>query len=176
MGDVNKAIETDALQDNTGINISDKNEHYGELTGYYWVLNNFLNATKSEYIGFCQPYRFLDFNIDGKSLLPFRPIFIANFVKSFMKSTDENVLAQIQDFAVVLPQKTNVEKTVYDEWMKDVDKEDFDLALSVIREISPDYSTAIDEFIASDSMYLFGSFVMKTELMTEFLSWMFDIF
>ena len=41
-------------QDNTGINISNKNKYYGEYTFHYWLWKNKLNNyDKDKWIGFC---------------------------------------------------------------------------------------------------------------------------
>ena len=51
---------TELLCDNTGNNISNKNRMYSENTGHYWVLKNYLDNAKEEYIGFCHYRRLFD--------------------------------------------------------------------------------------------------------------------
>ena len=49
------------VRDNTGDNISYKNEYYGEYTFHYWYWKNFLNNNKnqdSNWVGFCAQRRF----------------------------------------------------------------------------------------------------------------------
>jgi len=50
----NKNFSSEWLLDNTLINISEKNSHYGEYTFYYWYWKNLLkNKKENEWIGFC---------------------------------------------------------------------------------------------------------------------------
>ena len=47
------------LRDNTGKNISYKNEYYGEYTFHYWLWkNNLINVPDDKWIGFCAYRRF----------------------------------------------------------------------------------------------------------------------
>jgi len=47
------------IRDNTGKNISNKNEYYGEYTFHYWFWKNKLKTiNKKEWYGFCAYRRF----------------------------------------------------------------------------------------------------------------------
>lgn len=49
-----KKFNKNWTQDNTGINISNKNKYYGEYTFHYWLWKNKLNNyDKDKWIGFC---------------------------------------------------------------------------------------------------------------------------
>lgn len=176
-------LDTEAFQDNTGINIANKNKTHGELTGYYWIWKNYLATTNVEYIGFCQFQRFLDFNISNVNPSPFRPIFIRDFKKVFEEYTEENILNCIQGYDVILPEKTYFDVSLYEEYLKNHSKgdlkgdskEDIEKALGVIKEIYPEYFDTAKEFMSGKSMYIAGSFVMKKELLNEFIEWLFNI-
>lgn len=49
------------LRDNTGDNISDENEYYGELTGIYWLWKN-VKMADNDLIGFCHYNKALKIN------------------------------------------------------------------------------------------------------------------
>ena len=54
------------LRDNIGINISKKNDYYGEYTFHYWLWkNNFINIEDGNWIGFCTYRRFWSNTIKG---------------------------------------------------------------------------------------------------------------
>ena len=47
------------IHDNIGLNISNENIYYGELTGLYWIWKN-ENINKEELVGFCHFNKCLD--------------------------------------------------------------------------------------------------------------------
>ncbi len=54
----NKKFSNNFLTDKEGINISYKNQFYGEYTFHYWVWKNYLSKIKTEWVGFCQYRKF----------------------------------------------------------------------------------------------------------------------
>ena len=58
------------FRDNTGINITEKNNYYGEYTFHYWLWKNYidLDEMKGGWIGFCQYRKF--WSAEKKDLLP----------------------------------------------------------------------------------------------------------
>ena len=58
------------FRDNTGINITKKNNYYGEYTFHYWLWKNYidLDEMKGGWIGFCQYRKF--WSAEKRDLLP----------------------------------------------------------------------------------------------------------
>ena len=58
------------FRDNTGTNITEKNNYYGEYTFHYWLWKNYIDLDGMEggWIGFCQYRKF--WSIGKKDLLP----------------------------------------------------------------------------------------------------------
>lgn len=54
------------LKDNSGVNISDQNEYFGELSGMYWVWKNCKQYSPIDIIGFVHYNK--GFQISDKSL------------------------------------------------------------------------------------------------------------
>ena len=50
-----RAADLGYIGDDTGVNISEKNCYYGELTGVYWVWKN---IKTSDYVGICHYRRY----------------------------------------------------------------------------------------------------------------------
>lgn len=48
----------DIIRDDDGINCSEMNNFYSELSGYYWIWKNY---SIKDYIGFCHYRRYFDF-------------------------------------------------------------------------------------------------------------------
>lgn len=168
--------QPNVVKDSTGTNIADKNKHYGELTGHYWVWKNFLPKTKAEYIGFCHYRRFLDFNIHQTEPIPFKPVLAEDFKKMiFPKYTSDNISRIIDGYDIVLPNKFPIDCSVYEQYLRYHPKEDLDIGLKVLDELYPEYSTASKEFMESDEFYNCIHFVMKKELFNEYMGWLFNI-
>lgn len=167
--------QSDIIRDNTGIDIADKNKHYAEMSGHYWVWKNFLPYTDAKYIGFAHYRRFLDFDITPMEDLPFKPIYISNFKKIFKKYTQENILKCIDDYDIILPKIFPVTPTVYQQYEQWHHHEDMDAAILILKEIYPEYLDAAIKVISASEMYTCLNFIMKTELVNEYMEWIFNI-
>lgn len=174
--DVEWEKEPNVIKDNTLINIAEKNKHYGELSGHYWVWKNFLPKTNAKYIGFCHYRRFLDFNFHPTEIIPFKFVFAKEFSENmFEKYSEENILNAINGYDIVLPQKYPIECNIYQQFLKYHTKEDIDTALAILGSLYPEYIDAAQEFLMSDELYTCLNFIMKTELVNEYMEWMFKI-
>lgn len=167
--------QPDILRDNTGINIAEGNKYYGELSGHYWVWKNFLPTTNVEYIGFCHYRRFLDFNLTKMPDVPFKPMFLGKFKGIFKKYAEEKILKCIKDYDIILPHKLYFEDPIYDQYIKYHPKIELDLALEILYELYPEYKNAAQKVMESERIYLCLNFIMKKELLNEYMEWMFNI-
>lgn len=174
-GAVKMTNRVNAIKDNMGENISDKNSYYGELTGHYWVWKNFLPKTDIQYIGFCQYCSFLDFNIHKINVTPFQSTLILDFEKMLKNYTQENIFNIIKDYDVILPQAFALDKPLYEDCITQYPQSNIELALGIIKELYPDYSEAITLAMTDNKMYSCFVLVMKRELLKEYLSWIFNI-
>ena len=174
-GAIDFGLEVGTLRDNTGLNISDKNINYGELTGHYWIWKNFLNSTPVDYIGFCQFHRFLDFNITQSDKTPYFKIPEKEFKKMFEKYSEKNILKCIEGYDVVLSNKILFKESVYEHYIKYHPQKDLDFALEILEEIYPQYINSAQEFMSGNQMHMFGCFVMKKECFDDYMTWLFDI-
>lgn len=172
-GEVNKKLVTEALKDSTGENIFEKSPIYGELSAYYWIWKNF--EQKTDYIGFCQFYHFMDFTSDSKVFAPFNLIYLDEFAQLFENYTEENVLDFTQGFDVVVPAQIPLNTTLYEQYLKSHGKEDLGLATNVIKEIYPDYAEAVNAAMSANSMFPLGNVIMKKEIFNDFCEWLFGL-
>lgn len=164
-----------ALKDNTGINISEKNASYEDLTGHYWVWKNYLPKTQAEYIGFSQYCSFLDFNLNLSDNALFQSTFILDFENMVKTYTEENVLNKIKNHDVILPEKFSLYKTLYEDYLSQHPQRDIDLVLKILGENYPKYLESAQKTLMSDTMYSCMVFVMKKELFSEYMEWLFNI-
>lgn len=167
--------DIDIIKDNTEENIARKNRNYAELSGHYWVWKNFLPKNDSEYIGFCHYRRFLDFGLNETERFPFKPILDDDFKKIFDNYTQENILKSIQGYDIVLPYKYPTDNNMLQQYLKYHPKKDLDVTLKVISELYPDYNEDVQKFMDSYELYSCLNFVMKKELVEEYMEWIFKI-
>lgn len=165
----------DIIRDNTGINIADRNKHYAEMSGHYWVWKNFLPNTDAKYVGFAHYRRFLDFDITEMENLPFKPVYISNFKKIFKKYTQQNILKCIDNYDIILPKIFPVTPTVYQQYEQWHHHEDMDAAILIMKELYPEYIDAAIKVVSASEMYTCLNFIMKTELVNEYFEWIFNI-
>lgn len=163
------------IKDNTGINIAEKHAHYAELTGHYWVWKNFLPKTKSEYIGFCHYRRFLDFNFTKTELIPFKPINGNDFRNTFKMYSPSNIMRVIDGYDIILPYAYPLDCNTCAQYLRYHPKEDLNLTIKTISELYPEYIEACHEFLSSYEFYSCLQFIMKKELVNEYMEWIFNV-
>lgn len=167
--------QPDILRDSIGINVAERSQYYGELSGHYWVWKNFLPNTKDEYIGFCHYRRFLDFGITPMPDVPFKPMFLDDFKNIFQHYTGSTILNCIKEYDIVLPHKFYFQQSLYEQYIKYHPKKEMDLALDVLKELYPDYSETAKQVMDSNELYICLNFIMKKELLNDYMEWIFSI-
>ena len=73
------------IRDNTSLNISKKNPHYGEYTFHYWIWKNNMKNLENKWIGFCQYRKFWAINRKEVNLIDFD-----KFSNSLLKKIPDN--------------------------------------------------------------------------------------
>ncbi len=136
--------------DNTGENISIKNPNYCEMTGYYWVWKNALNK-REDYVGIYHYRRALDLSeYDLKRI-------IAN------------------DVDVVLPYPLIHLPDIREHHTRYVREEDWQVMLSALRELYPDYAKAYSEIFHDIYFYNYNLMIAKTDVFAAYCEWVFPI-
>lgn len=151
--------EKDFTKDNTGENISSKNQYYCELTGLYWAWKN-LNE---EYIG----------------LVHYRRHFANG---QCWKKKEEQILsgdefiATLKRAEILLPKPRHYWiETNYSQYIHAHHEEDLIKTRKIIQEKYPEYIPAYDRSMEKRSGHRFNMFVMKKALLDEYCGWLFDI-
>ncbi|MCF6333904.1 MAG: DUF4422 domain-containing protein [Draconibacterium sp.] len=172
--------------DDTGGNISERNQYYSELTGIYWVWKN----TRHEIVGTCHYRRFFTaqpepFLYQLKRLIyyplglykkRFGLIYTNNthlFTSKIL--TEPELRFHLMRYDAILPVARKLKYTVEKHYMRYHDINDLILLKSVIHEKYPDFEGAFDAVLKGKRLYTNNMFVLKNELFQEFMSWWFDI-
>lgn len=145
--------------DNDGINISNKNASFCELTGLYWAWKNL----KANYIGLAHYRRHFKSKIKSKN----------KFDKIAKKSDIEPLLKQAD---VIVPNKRNYYiETIYSHYAHTLHEEDLVCARRVIENLYPDYLPAYDTVMNRKSAHMFNMMIMKKNLLDKYCEWLFNI-
>jgi hypothetical protein len=144
--------------DNTGENISCRNESFCELTVLYWAWKN-LDA---DCVGLCHYRRYFAGKVFGK--------------KQDRILTSEQAANVLKDCEVVLPKPRNYFiETNYSQYAHAHHSSDLDAARTVIAAYHPDYLDAFDRVMQRSWGHRFNMCIMRREVLDRYCSWLFDI-
>ena len=178
-GASNSTCHLDILKDNTGDNISYKNENYAELTANYWVWKNYLKENQDvEYIGFCHYRRFIDFEKAPKAKNCFSEVKPTDqFVKIFEKKYNQkNIYPRIKNYDVILPKQFSTKgESLYEHYCKEHPSKDLHQLIKIIEEHYPDYVETMTDVLNDTKGYFCLNYVMKRNLFEEYMDWVFNI-
>lgn len=150
-------------RDDDGENISEKNGSYSELTGLYWIWKN----VEADYKGLVHYRRLLGTNdlLRRMSRDPYRRV-----------ASVDDLLTALHESGVVVAKKRNYYiETVYDHYAHTFDATQFDECRYVLKNHSPEYVPAWDRLMQSRGAHIYNMFVMRSELLDAYCSWMFPI-
>ena len=183
-GVANAGFDLGMLRDDTGDNISRKNQHYGELSGWYWVWKNWLpDHPEVDRIGFCHYRRFLNPFRRPSAKFPFRPVPARQFEKQFFSWKDEEVDAVFHSADIVLPHPRDLRKsplydkrheTVYTQYSKAHPQPDMDEFLEIVSSDSPTSAFATKQVLSGHILRDCLMFVMRRDLFDDLANWTFQ--
>ena len=142
-------INSDFIGDDTGDNISYKNEYYVETTGIYWIWKN----TKSKYVGNMQYRRYLSIN----------PLYIKNILSN--------------GYDIILPNPVTVNEYSL-EFLYDVNHNINDILeiKKIISEKFPEYTNSYDKYIKNGhTLFYSNSFVTSRKIYDDLCNFCFSI-
>ena len=172
---------SDLIGDDTGDNISVKNQSYCELTVQYWVWKN----RRSDYAGFMHYRRHLAFkkidrkaNIWGLSEYPF----VNDDYLDRIGLDDNTIISFVSDYDIVTVEQWDVSnagsKNNYDHYKsssKYLRISDYDTALDILKDRFPEYAPDAEAYNNSRLGYYTNIFVMKWEIFDEYCKFLFTI-
>lgn len=173
------------IGDNTGDNISGKNERYCELTSTYWAWKNYHVLGDPDYIGFMHYRRHLCFNLEEKSVpnqhgMIHWPQIDNDYINTF-HLRGEQIRDVVKDYDVIMAEKLHVgnigAKSVYDQYRISPYHQirDYEIASDVIKELYPEYSQSVDEYNSQPYAYFTNIFIMRKKMFMDYAEWLFSI-
>ncbi|MDM0818954.1 DUF4422 domain-containing protein [Clostridium perfringens] len=151
------------IGDDTGVNISEKNPYFCELTGMYWGIKNL----KCDYIGLVHYRR--HFAESGLGHIFSKDKFNYILSESSMKSI-------FKDYDIILPKKRCYYiENLYDHYSHTHYSIHLDETRNIIAEYHSDYLNTFDHIMQRKSAHMFNMFIMKKSLANEYCDWIFSI-
>lgn len=153
----------DIQGDDVGDNISGRNPYYCELTGLYWLWKN----VKTDFKGLVHYRRHLGSPdlVRRNANDPFNRIV-----------TGDELLPLLENYGLVVAKRRNYYiETVYGHYAHTFDARQFDECRCVLQEMSPDVVPHWDHLMCSRGAHIFNMFVMRSDLLDAYCSWLFPV-
>ena len=172
--------------DNTGENISGKNQYFSELTGIYWVFKN----QSSDIVGICHYRRFFTaksepfqhklkrffYYFGGLNIGRHGLIYTTNqeyWGKRILTCVEAKLI--LDDFDAIMPIKRKLRQSVENHYNKYHDTADLQLLRVIISEKAPDYSSSFESTLQQKRLYANNMMVIKRQTFEELCDWLFMI-
>lgn len=147
------------VQDNTGDNISEKNNSFCELTGLYWAWKNLT----ADYIGLVHYRRYFSLRIKGRD--PFGNVL-----------NDEEIQELVSKYKVIVPKMRNYHiETLYSHYAHTHYAEHLDITRVIIAQKYPEYLNSFDIVMRRKKGYMFNMMIMQRTLLDKYCNWLYDI-
>ena len=142
------------LRDDVGENISEKNQHYSELTGLYWIWKN------------------SDEDIVG--LNHYRRVLVNGFLGRRDLLKKEDIIKTLENHDVIVYKKKKLGKSVYDNFRLYVSEEDLLTSCNLFNNFYPNYKETFEKILNGNEMYSYSIFVASKPWFDDYCSWLFS--
>lgn len=180
VGAASNKVILDMLRDDTGDNISYKNDKYCELTAQYWAWKNY----DADYYGFMHYRRQFVFKGVKHEYDDGRPLIfecLDEEYKTMIGLDDEIIREVISDNDVILPVVTDtstwgaLSNEIQFSCLNNLHAKDFANICDLVCELYPDYTESVNKFRKSNQAYWYNMFIMKKEIFYDYCAWLFTI-
>lgn len=151
------------LRDDTGNNISLKNDLYNELTGMYWVWKN----SCENIIGFCH-YRRYFVTLPGK---------INNLLFGKMEHflTEAMILKKLNRYDMIVHNRTFFHQGVYRQLIEHQGQVTVDMLEKAVAASGPIYINAFQQIMNRKSIHLLNMCITSKSVFDAYASWLFPV-
>lgn len=168
--------------DDSGDNISDRNQTYCELTAQYWAWKN----ADADYYGFCHYRRYFNFSSKQYKENDYGEIiddFIGKRAARRYGFDDATIARCIEGYDVVTTGFKDVSMfpeqfaSVRDHYSKapHLRVSDLDDLAGIVKSIYPDYASDVDDYLAGTKSCFCNMFIMRKSIFQDYCSWLFQI-
>ena len=155
--------KTNYAGDDSGDNISKKNEGFCELTGLYYIWKNI----ECDYKGLVHYRRYFR----GKRVFSRVP---EKRLEAVLSYNDAKKI--LEKFDVVLPKKRNYFiENLYDHYIHTMFARPLEITGEIIAEKYPDYVNEFELLHKRKTAHMFNMLIMKDDLFDEYCKWLFGV-
>ncbi|WP_346858159.1 DUF4422 domain-containing protein [uncultured Draconibacterium sp.] len=185
VGKVHSKIESGFIADDSGINISEKNPFYSELTGWYWIWKNqqhkivgtshyrrYFTTKKSVFHKLLSIPHYL-IGIRKKRIGLYYTGNIKKWHKYILSSKEIKEI--LKDYDIILPISKVFKYSVAEQYTRRHRAEDIVLTRTILSELQPEYVDSFDAVFNANKLYSFNMFVTRWELFEEYMNWLFAL-
>lgn len=182
------------IGDDTGDNISAKNDLYAELTAQYWVWKHYEEIGNPEYVGFMHYRRHFLFNEeyvpenkpDETSLFGYSAYLFESINDSYLKNIgleDCKINSFLNDnYDLICVKKSNARYLGCRNGKEDFTRncfgsnsEDYDKCMDIVAKTFPEYKDSIIELNKGPYRYFYNMFIMSKNVFNDYSEFMFTI-
>lgn len=174
MGEADKNYQwlvNNMIGDDTGENISDKNDYYNEMTAVYWAWKNYEKLGNPDYIGLMHYRRHFIFDENITDVINIKNVDERSYY-SFLKY-DENKMPDFvkgYDFITHIGNVPNV----YQHYIRNQRKEDLDRAIDIVLNKYPEYKDYMDGYFNGSESNFCNMCIFSKNLFFEYCEWIFQ--
>ena len=176
--------------DDTGVNISSRNNEFNECSVLYWIWKN-ADIKNLKYIGFFQYRRHLILNEyfenskDDIEKSAYRCTHFKKITSNYddiIGLNEKNILNILKDYDCILPLSTDFTAinttSVYDDWVYNIPGVHVDDLIeleNVIAKLHPEMSDDLCKYLNSPKKRMYHIFITKPSIFNEYCDWLFNI-
>lgn len=167
-----KWLMTNLIGDDTGENISDRNDSYNEMTALYWAWKNYEALGNPDYVGLMHYRRHFVLKENVQAVYN---------IKDFDSSTYYDILnyspEKMQELVDGCDFLTHIGKVknVYNHYIENQRKEDIDLANKIMLEKYPEYKEVMEKYYSGDYSNFCNMNIFSKEIFFEYCEFIFSI-
>ena len=159
-----KPLLNKMIGDDTGDNISLKNQRYSELTALYWIWKN----SKADYVGLMHYRRYFN---------------LAPFIRSKSQCKErlcalgleaDNIKKLMNDYDIIVT-SYDLNRPHYNYYARWHFVENLDLAIDYIRKNHPSEAAVIDKVMMSKHFIAYNMFIAKKKIINRYAAWIFKV-
>ncbi len=170
------------LYDDQGVNISELNPMYCELTAQYWAWKN----ETADFYGFCHYRRYfslMDHEVAEDSYGNVIEPYLSNKVLDKYGFNDKNLKDLISNYDLITTKRNNVRKfpgkykNIYDHWKRApyLHDQDIDIMVDIIKNDYPKYYTSAVEYCNGYLGTFCNMYILRKDLFFEYCDFAFGV-
>ena len=166
--------------DDSGENISEKNETYNEITLLYWAWKN----TSQNYIGFAHYRRYLVYPENNNFFSKIGRKLFKNIIKNESKEKKINKILNdfsdkiekdVEKYDIILPKPIYMPKTLREHYKEFHIVKHYDETGNIIREKFPEIYKNFVQASGKNTIFIANMFVLKREIFEKYCDFLFTI-